>query len=163
MRKILIKNKKGFALIFTLMIVSIISVISAGLLSASYKQMILSSLARDSEIAFYQSDTATDCAMYADLVASSSGGDPEVSIFDKPGTWTCGESIFNITPLGDHSYNLSIPDEVAKTTNPCFDISVRKIPTGIAGVYDTNIKSRGYNVCNKENPRAVEREIEVNY
>src|SRR5574343_1489902 len=59
-------NQSGYAILFTVVIVSVISIIAIGLSNTAYKSMILSSVAKDSQTAFYQSDTATECALYAD-------------------------------------------------------------------------------------------------
>lgn len=170
MQKNLIKSKKsynfisqyskGFALIFTLMIVSIISVISAGMLNSSFKQMVLSSLARDSEISFYQADTAADCALYADLMASQTNP----SLFTtNGGVWSCGGYDLNIETGSNGSFTLKSPDDIVNSNKPCFDINIEKIPTADPLIYKTDITARGYNICNKSNPKVVEREIEITY
>lgn len=164
MKKIFKKNKfngnKGYAIMFAIILIGAISVIIAGLTSTTYKQLVLSSLAKNSQIAFYQSDTATDCAFYADLIANNQDPSP----FTVPGgSWSCGNLKLVINPLNDGygSYNLDPSSDFQKTINPCFSISVKKTPS--ADGYDTQIKAKGYNICNKDNPRVVEREIEVNY
>jgi hypothetical protein len=119
------KNKKGYAILFTVVIVSAISVITAGLTNAAYKQLILSSLAKDSQSAFYQADTAADCALYADQVEYIK---PAPNIFTE-GTWTCGGSdlvIENVTPTG---YTISPTEEIEDSLNPCFRIDVTKVIT----------------------------------
>lgn len=155
-----VKDQRGYAILFTVIIVSAISVITAGLSNTAYKQLILSSLAKDSQAAFYQSDTATDCALYADQV------DFENPVFKDGGTWSCGESSLNVTPLVAGGYKIEPQNQTSK--NPCFRISVNK---SVVAVDDgsgntetkTEISAKGYNICDKNNTRTVEREIQINY
>lgn len=162
MKKFLIKLNKiqnnknnGYAILFTIIIISVISAVTAGLSNSTFKQMILSSLARDSQIAFYQADTAADCAFYADLVKT----EIEPDFFKNNERWLCGEYDLIIKYANDEfgSYTLSPDNNVLSSNNPCFSISVKK------GNNTTEIDARGYNICNKTNPRVVERAILVNY
>lgn len=149
------KNQKGYALLFTVLIISSISVVAAGLINAVYKQLILSLLAKDSSSAFYQADTAVDCAMYADLYASTHG-------WLEGDTLNCGGFDLNIIKHDDGSYDLLPPDE--KSNEPCFRINVSKNSNSdIDGFNTESIKAKGYNICNMTNSKTVEREIVVNF
>jgi hypothetical protein len=153
------KYQKGYAILFAVVIISAISVIISGLTSSTYKQLTLSSLAKSSQIAFYQADTALDCAFYADIIDSD-----EILATPNDGTWSCGNLNLKVVIIGDllKSYTLSPLDELSQSnTDPCFSISFDKSMSGPN--LKTKIKAKGYNICNKENSRAVEREIEVNY
>lgn len=161
------KNQKGYAILFSIVLISALSIITAGLSNSAYKQLILSSLAKDSQTAFYQADTASDCAFYADLVKSNQA-DPE--FFKTAGNiWSCGGYDLRVEPVeGDPNgdYSLLEPEELTLARTPCFNIIVNKEtsvdPDGNTIVV-TQMKARGYNICNKSNSRTVEREIEINY
>lgn len=156
------KNQKGYAILFTVVIISAISAIAAGLSNTAYKQLILSSLAKDSQTAFYQSDTATDCALYADIIYSSM----YPNIFKSAGFLDCGGFKLDIVPNVDGvSYELAPPSTVINSTDPCFRISVMKtlISSVPIDAYGTDIRAKGYNMCDISNPRVVEREIKINY
>jgi len=158
------KNQKGYAILFTIIIVSAISVITAGLSNTAYKQLILSSLAKDSQTAFYQSDTATDCALYADRVEALNPTIPE-SVITMGGGWICGNANLTVTPGVGGSYTILPNDE--DSPDPCFRINVIKEVIGQDGegidIIKTTIQARGYNICNVTNLRTVEREIEISY
>jgi hypothetical protein len=167
MQKIFLKNKnkKGYAILFTIVIVSAIAVITAGLSSTAYKQLILSSLAKDSQTAFYQSDTASDCGLYADRVL---GTTTPPNIITTGGSWTCANDNLTITPTGGGSYTILPVAADGNSLNPCFRITVTKTTSGTGTILDpiivkTKIQAKGYNICNMSNPRTVEREIEINY
>lgn len=159
MKKFFVKNKneKGYALLFAILIISAISVVTAGLINTIYKQLILSLLAKDSSSAFYQADTAVDCAMYADLNVSS------LDSWKDQTTLKCGGFDLNIQKKEDGSYDLLPPEDVLKSNDPCFKISVYRV-VGTVDTFNTDkIEAKGYNVCNTSNERVVEREIIVNF
>lgn len=139
-----------------MVIVGIISSITIGLSNTAYKQMILSSVARDSATAFYQSDIAVECALYADR---------EYGVKDIPtNPWNCGGYSLLFTTSGTTptiKYSLNPISSVDTSNSKCFRIVVTKTETEIAIV--TKIDARGYNICDKTNLRTVERAIEVNY
>lgn len=150
------KNQKGYAILFTVIIVSAISVITAGLTNAAYKQLILSSMAKDSQAAFFQADTAGDCALYADRVL---GAIPP-NITTTGGSWTCGGATLTVTPTGG-GYTIFPTSAVSNSTEPCFRITVTKDPVIVFPLIRTTISAKGYNICNTSNIRTVEREIKV--
>lgn len=152
------KDQKGYAILFTIVVVSAVSVITAGLTNATYKQLVLSSLARDSQEAFYQSDSASDCALYADRVKRVTN--PEM--FNTNGTpWACGNLSLTIAQIPTGGYTVYPQDLTSK--DPCFRIDVTKDTTTTPGTTATTIKAKGYNICRIDSPRTVEREIEIKY
>lgn len=153
------KNQKGYAILFTVVVVSAISVITVGLSNIAYKQLVLSSLAKDSQIAFYQADTAGDCALYADRVVSVVTPD----ILNNPGTWTCSDYVLDVTPASDGSGGYDLLPQDPNSSSPCFRINVIKDITSAPPLIKTKILAKGYNICNVSNLRTVEREIEINF
>jgi hypothetical protein len=147
-----IKTQKGYAILFTIVLVGIISAISIGLASVSYKQLILSSVAKDSQVSFYQADTASECGLYAEnkLLMTTSSQSP----------WSCGIDsndsgyILDISPYSTGGYTL-IPNSLSLSSSPCFNVIMDKTTS------TTKLIARGYNICNKTNIRTVEREINI--
>jgi len=128
----------GFVLLFTILVSSIILLVALGISGISYRETILSSEASGGAEAFFAADTGAECGLY--LVFGSDGDvcsfGPEKSIDDGS------------ISLDSNGYDLD---------GNCVIISqpASKI-----------IESRGYNVdCNNiiNNPRAVQRAIEVTY
>jgi hypothetical protein len=173
MRKFLTKNKKqkGYAILFTVVIVSAISVITAGLSNAAYKQLILSSLAKDSQLAFYEADTAGDCALYADLVEypklfpSDSEASPSGIFSTLDSSWSCGGLDLTIVPViaGDPSSGYSLTPPQEDSSNPCFRIDVTKDTSSVFPLTKTTITAKGYNICRISNLRTVERKIKITH
>lgn len=153
-----IKKQNGYAILFTVVIVSAISVITAGLSNTAYKQLILSSLAKDSQSAFYQADTAEECALYADRINPS-------NIINLGGVWTCGGASLDVAGSMTAGYTILPISAILNSTAPCFRIDVTKTnrTVGPDTFIDTKISSKGYNICNTSNLRTVEREVIVKF
>lgn len=150
------KTQKGYSILFTVVLVSIISLIGIGLSNTTYKQLLISSGAKDSQEAFFQSDMATECALYSDvgtLGAVLSGFSFSCGIKEDGNPYN-----LQITKNGNN-YNLSATG--VSVNDPCFEINIEKTLTATSE--DTDIFASGYNVCNKNGARTVERTIEVNY
>jgi hypothetical protein len=164
------KTEQGYALLFTVIMVSLILSLSIGLSNAVYQQIVLSSVAQNSDLAFYESDSATECALYADQ-------NPSENIFypsNSQSTYSCGVDAngnsqtlsFSHQSTTDGNgntvdeYDLAPQSPLSTSLNPCFTISVFK-STGALST--TDIKARGYNICLNTNPQTVEREIDVTY
>ena len=148
------KNNGGYAILFAVVVVSIISMLAIGMSNTTYKQLVLSSLANDSQLSFYQSDTATQCALYSDNILSMNSG--------SYAEWRCGKNdndedfIFEVSNITGGLNDYSLRPKISGTPIPCFEFDVTK------GA-ETNIYARGYNSCDKTNQKTVEREIKVTY
>jgi hypothetical protein len=159
------KKNGGYAILFTVVVVGIISMITIGLSNAAYKQMILSSVARDSTTAFYQADIGSECALYAD-------NEYNMDMTKIPAGTTCGSDPADAPsnpgiPLsftqpvannGVTSYDLILDENYSKK---CFRINVTKTESDVS--IASKVQAMGYNICKKSNSRTVERAIEVNY
>ncbi|MFA6392714.1 MAG: hypothetical protein WCW54_01330 [Candidatus Paceibacterota bacterium] len=151
-----IKYDKGYAILFTVVVVGIISMITIGLSNAAYKQIILSSVAKDSTTAFYQSDIASECALYADNT---------YNMVPPSNPWTCaGNSLSfpaGVSLGGVTTYNIDPAGTNGTSINKCFRITATK--SIVLDTITTDIQAKGYNICNMSNSRTVERAIQINY
>lgn len=156
--KNIVSKQKGYAILFAVVITSIISVIVAGISNLTYKQLILSSLVKDSQQAFYMADTAIECALYGHFMKGDNYDDAA-----EENTWHCGPDIGDL-------FTLKVPDDTVGISykleqpaydknTPCYEFNVDRdsIPD------EVHIRARGYNICNKSLLRTVQREIEVYY
>jgi hypothetical protein len=157
MKKFFIKNnKKGFAMLFTVLVISIILGLGLGIADTTYKQTILSRLARDSQLAFYQADSGVECGLYYDLHQGqfARGTDPK----NVPQTITCG----NITEVFDPTQSRVdhfVYTDQSTSTAPCFSIIFDKTDT-VNGRDIVN--GRGYSTC-ATTAQQVERALNVTY
>ena len=162
------KNKGGYAMLFTVVVVSAISVITAGLTNIAYKQLTLSSLAKDSQTATIWADTANECAVFFEQVAIKHllGQNPPTD------EWTCGGITFDINwgelsglsdyEDGKYEYSLKAKEDTP-AKKPCFEFRVKSIKDEEASTKSVTIESSGFNFCDKDNIRTVERAYEINY
>lgn len=165
MEKRHIKNQRGYAMLFTVVVVSAISVITAGLTNIAYKQLTLSSLAKDSQIATVWADTANECSVFFEQVAIK-----HLLGQESPKTeWTCGGITFdiywgglsNLDSYNNGNYKYSLKPEDENSKDPCFEFSVMANQDG--SLKNVTIESSGFNICDKDNIRTVERAYEINY
>src|SRR3989344_4229619 len=61
------KMRRGFTLLFAMIISSIVLSIGLGIFNIALKELVLSSAARESQFAFFAADTGTECALYWDI------------------------------------------------------------------------------------------------
>lgn len=147
-------NQKGYALLFTIVIISMISLLTVGLSNTTLKQLILSLGAKDSQMAFFQSDMAVECALYAEtrnmLTKKFNCG------VDKRGSPYQLEA--NMKSPGN--YDISVPS-LDNSLDPCFRISINQVTNSNKVV--TTVWAKGYNICDLKNDRTVERTIKIIY
>lgn len=151
------KKQKGFAMLFTVLLVSLILTIAISISNITLKQTILSSLAKDSQIAFYQADAGMECGLYQDNL----GNYPKGSTKDiVPQSFLCGENSMSIDLSSSKDDYFVFYEDILNQNGQCFSVVFDK--RDIAGDNLSIIQSRGYNRCST-NPRQVERALQVTY
>lgn len=157
-------TQQGFAMLFTVLIVSLILTIAVSISNLTLRQAVLSNLAKDSQIAFAQADAAIECALYEDTVLF--GFPPGSTIPTGAGLATdvtpafyCGDTLMELAV--DQSYSdyfvYVISDSAFEANKPCFSIIFDKTSPSFSRVEGT-----GSNICGVSN-RRVERALEVKY
>ena len=124
------------------------------LLDIAYKQVLLSSSAKNSQYAFYNADSALECALYYDQ---------KLSAFYYGTTYSGGVKCSNISVT-----NFAATQDASKRTTiftvPCAgggtsaDVTIIKTPTGTTNIYAT-----GYNTCDASSPTRIERGLKAKY
>lgn len=188
-----INYKKGYTLLFSIIVASVVLSIAVFILSVSRKQFILASVSRDSTMAIYAADSAIQCAIQSYLnvkfATSTFVGDPPVLV-PANASINCNGQI----ALSGYRTALTVEDfsiyNLANTTY--LKVEVTNQPLGfynysnnscalitIIQGYDatdntkhkTIIEARGYSDSNSVpcstasnyNPRNVERAIRLIY
>ncbi len=149
--------KNGFAMLFTVLIISLILSISLGISNITFKQTILSSLAKDSQIAFYQADTAVECGMYYDTNNTFPLG---TRPGDVAGPITCGEDLYKIDESASYSDYLVFIENLDNQSKPCSTIIFDKATKALENI--SIVQGLGYNTCTT-GPRQVQRALKVEY
>jgi len=150
-------RERGFTLLYASLVGALLLAIASGIFSIIFKELILTSSSRESFTAFYAADSGLECALYWDfnqsLFATSSASNPNTS-----GVSCAGSNFTNTwTVVGDGNSALTNFSLTFAPNDYCSDVSVSKAD-GL-----TTIESRGYNTCDTNNPRRVERAIRATF
>ncbi|MEA1929899.1 MAG: hypothetical protein U9M92_03420 [Patescibacteria group bacterium] len=88
-------KSSGFVILFAVILVSIVLAISLSLFNITFKQIILSSLARDTQLSLFAANSALECARQADQYGS---------IDDRPFgyyAFSGDDAVYNLVAPGD--------------------------------------------------------------
>lgn len=140
------KKKKGFILLLSLVVISVLFAIGLGVFGIVVKELMLSGTGRESQIAFYAADTGIECVLYWDVKERA------IST-TTPANITCAEQSVSAGGGFASSFILNLAN------GSCARVSVDKTNPG-----QTVVESRGYNTdCGSNVPRKVERGIRLTY
>lgn len=161
------KENKGFALLFSIVISSIILAITLGISNIAYKQSLLSISAKNANTALFAADTGIECALYLDKLGVFTDQVAASSIFQCGGVALVypGSGLF-ITDTSSGSIDFII-HTIGINGKGCAKINVFKDLTDPVNPI-TLITSSGYNsyedaeTCTSDAIR-TERKLEVNY
>ncbi len=171
-KKIHNKENKGFALLFAVLISSVLLSIGLSIFNLTLKELILSSSGRESQFAFYAADTGAECALYWDskgtdiFAVNSNPRTPNPASPDCVGqAITIDNFVGARTPTSATTrFNVVIPnlDYLGNPAPYCAIVTISK--TDVGGIIETDIDSRGYNTdCASTDPNRVERGLQVHY
>lgn len=159
-----IQKNKAFALLFAIILSSIILAISAGIAEISYKEILLTTSGKSGDDAFYAADVGAECALYLDK-------DSTTSPFESVGSTNYNFATnaqcagLQVTPTTVSGADVSfILQNLGAETTGCAIVSVTKNTVIVPIV--TTVISKGYNACTLGSPsssNAVERELQVTY
>jgi len=165
--KLKIDTRKGYTLLFSVIVSVLVLSVAAFILSISRKQFILSSASRDSMFAFYAADSAVECAVENKDVLTPLAISTNAKI-----TFSCdGQSLtsaqMNAPKLNGATttWEMAIP----AGSNTCATVSVwfySDNPDGTGSIHYF-VDARGYNIgwnqdgqsCSNYGPRRVERAL----
>ena len=174
-------KEKGFTLLFAVLLSVLVLSVGASVINIAMKQVILSGIGRESQFAFYAANTGIECALYWDyrddrVFATSSLSSSY--IYNKNDEEiegkVCGvQSIYrtyenedtDIFDPGKSSELKGVSKFTIKFEDPiqyCSIVTVTKEKL-LDGTMITTIESRGYNTCDKNNPRRIERGLQLSY
>lgn len=143
--KSIIKEDKGFVILFAVTLSAIILSIALGVANIAFREVKFGTNARDTNNAFFAADAGIEYVLFND-----SNNDYTLDLNERTRVW---DSIV-VSGLGS--------DEES-----CAIVSITKDNSEDILVTETTIVSKGYNVgdgaCESSNPDRVEREINVSY
>lgn len=141
------KLNTGFTLLLSILVVSVILSVGLGIFDIMTKELKLSGIGRESQIAFYAADAGIECFFYWEIKHP----DLADSAFNAANTINCaGNSVANNFSNNVSDFTLSL------SNNSCVKIKVTK--SGLT----TTVESRGYNTaCDSPSSFKVERAIRL--
>lgn len=150
----------GFAMLYTLILITIISTLSFGAASLSFKQKQLSRLTLDSQNALYMADSGLECALMYYYEGFN------MNSYVLPVTIDCLSPFLDVNNqpenimLDSSSTNIYGFPSTYPIQNSCFEIEV-EVDTSVTPNITTAIRSKGYNICDPNDSRRVERVLQV--
>lgn len=148
-------HPRGFALLIAIILTSVILAVGIALLDMAFKQIVLASGAKNSQIAFYNADSALECALYWDQSMNAFS-------YSAPRAGSgiaCDErTVINFkNPVAGGrrttSFDLSCP-----TSGTSAHVEIYKESTG-----RTNIYANGFSSCRDTDPTRIERGLKAHY
>ncbi len=153
-------NKSGFAMLFAVLLSSVLVAIGISLFNISLKELTVATSARDSEIAYYAADSARECAVYWDIVKGAFpplNADGSLNISSPSATITCNgnSKTFSFTCNSANPYtcftikispffNYSVGTPI-DPVQPVADISISKTFDQSLGFVKTTLQTFGHN------------------
>ncbi len=149
---------RGVAVLLAVLLVSVVLVISLVLLNITYRQLIISNTARESEIAWYAAESIFNCARYWDAKGEFVSGVTTVNcagdnlVVDESGltyTFYAGYQIGDV--------NTCAKAEIKK------DSAANQTTITAFGYNNRPYDSAGNGSCGTPGPRTVERALQTEY
>jgi hypothetical protein len=164
---------RGFTLLIAALTASIVLSLGASIFSIAKKQLVLSSISRESQYAFYAADTAGECVLYWDVRFGFFGTSTPAGIV-APDPQCNGVTL---SAVGGGDINLTRPPAGVENPYPytmkfefspngrCAQVQIDK-SLNTEGTVNSHIQIDGFNVdCASiaTNPAVLERSIEIDY
>lgn len=144
--------RRGFTTLFAVITASLLLAIGIAIFNITYKELLLSSTARESQFAIYAADSGVECALYWDLKQNA------FATGTSPRALSCASQNipYNTYPSLPATTTFSFP---FPAEGYCVEVEIGKY----ANPSRTLLLSRGYNTCDANNPRRVERALRAFY
>lgn len=140
------QKNSGFTLLLALIVANTVLVIGLGVYSIIVREIELSGLGRESQMAFYAADSGTECVLYWDIKKGPISTTTPKTIECLGQSVSVGGSLIS-------SFKLNF------NNGACARITVDKTNSSV-----TTVDSLGYNFdCDSSLPRKVERGIRIAY
>lgn len=162
-----INKQKGIAMLYTIIIISVVITVTLGAMSFVIKEKTLSSVAKNSLDARASADVGLECMLYLDK-APSKFLDPNLPAYMGTFTQLCGRDAsgnsisYDVIALsGSPSGYVYYLGTTSGVTGPCFEAYLYRDISVTPNT--TKIEIQGYNICDTTNPRSVQRGIIAEY
>lgn len=155
--------RRGFTLLISVVLASVALVVGLALANVAYKQVLLASAAKQSQSAFYNADSALECALYYDQQFAAFN---TTSTFDQAAIRCEDRAVLNYTETSYAGGGVRTSFSVACASGgTSATVTIYKEGTGTCSAAgDKNcLYATGYNVCSATSPNRFERGLKVTY
>jgi len=153
------EQQRGFTLLLAALVSSIVLALGISIFGLVQKQLILSSIGRDSQLAFYAADTAAECALYWDV---------RHRLFPtttpKAVNLTCDTQ--TKTTASTNQSGTIVSTFQFQPNSFCVNVRVEKSHAPITGAVQTTVRADGFSTgCSSiaNSPRVLQRSVELHY
>ena len=164
----------GFSLLLAVLVSSLIISVALGVFNLTLKESVLSAAGNESESALYAADSAIECAIYWDQSQVAGGNFNETGLAHSPTTISCDGASITLTTANNvvagtnqngnstATTTINIGFTTPGVTKLCAIADINKTKAADNSI-STFIAARGYNTCDVNNPRRVERGLYIRY
>lgn len=143
-------KNKGFTLLVAVIVTGMVLIVSFAVVNVAVRQLIIANSNVESQYAFYNADSGTECAVYWDFKNGTSAFTAPISATINCAGQAAPTSVSGATTT--FTLNFSAP------RRGCVTVSVGKHANNL-----TIIDSRGYNNCSVGAIRKLERGEKLSY
>ncbi|KKS44268.1 MAG: hypothetical protein UV08_C0023G0007 [Parcubacteria group bacterium GW2011_GWA2_42_18] len=158
-----LQPKAGFAMLFSVLISSLLVVIGLSIFNITLKELTISTASRESQTAFYAANSGMECALYWDLRGNElRSAFASTSVLAEITSAKSVPAFCNIVRINETTssattnfeFKINDPND---SNGPCANVTVTKTPNSPeSGKMTTKIESQGKNICGTSG-RRVER------
>ncbi|MEX0910383.1 MAG: hypothetical protein WDZ73_01370 [Candidatus Paceibacterota bacterium] len=151
------KNQSGFVILYAVIVASVVSLSGILLGNIIVKQIILSSIGRESQFAYYAANVANECIKNG-LRRDFFGFYIDDIFFPAEGSdFLCDLNILSENDLADGG-GKKFEIEINTSNNTCTEAELI-IKQPVNDFSEELVVARGYNICDEDHPRRVEKVI----
>ena len=162
-----VSRRKGFTLLFAVLISSVLLAIGMGIFNIVYRELQLSGLTRDSDTAIFAADAGIECGLYWEFKGMTA---VEPVMFDptdaQDQTINCGGSDLNAEVIFDSGnvaeWEFTLPVGATGNDSSCADVIIRKDWNDFSTSIESNGRNEGGANC-VVGDRTVERTLQVDF
>jgi hypothetical protein len=162
-------GSRGFTLLLAALVASITLAIGASIFSIAQKELILSSVGRDSQYAFYAADTAAECALYWDIrfnyFATSAPAGIDLQTVKCDSQCLNGSSVCEDVPGRSSTYPYTMNFQF-QPQGYCANVEIRKSQAAVTNAIVTTVRADGFSTscaATETSPRTLQRSVELHY
>lgn len=155
------EGKGGFALLIAVVVSTIIIAIGVSIVNSILKEILLASTIRNSLASFYVADGGVECGLYWDNVRGNFSVKSAFVPSVLPSQIECAGKTIEVEATEPVSFWIEDKD---KQSAVCTHVTLETVTDELNPDSDNIIlESFGYNSCDPNNPRRVDRALRVKY